>query len=235
MENARASRVRLYTRLPCREKRIRTLGWDALDVTPEVLVASIGDALTQLNHTFEVCAGASVVIMPGKEERHRAGGDGLVVQFMLQRSEADLLCLDIRRLCGDSFRFHALYRDFRRAMASVNGWSEAHQEYVPRLSVGGAAAQGAPRPAASADHAPPPPLSTSTIGQRRYMSIPSNLHMLGTVAGFAAASHCHPISSSLADVDMTEMLSAEGAPATADHTPLSPISPSRSQRRSTPP
>jgi len=127
--NAAARQLLPEAPLPCREKRIRTLGWDGLDVTAEELIVAIGASLASLNHTYEVHADSAVVILPAHEQRAKLKIDDLVVQFLVQQSEGGFLNLDIRRLRGNSFRFHALYREFRQLMAGINGWDEGAGEY----------------------------------------------------------------------------------------------------------
>jgi hypothetical protein len=117
--------------LPSREKRVRTLGWDGLDVAPAELIHAIGQALSQLNHTYDVDGEESAIVLPGLAHRGPPPND-LIVQFLVQQSEGGLLNLDIRRLRGDAFRFHALYRDFRKALAAINGWDELTGEYRKR-------------------------------------------------------------------------------------------------------
>lgn len=112
-----------------RETRIRTLGWDGLDVTVEELIAAIGDALAKLDFTYDVDTKEAAVFLPGNDQRACADEDQLVVHFLVQQSEGGLLNLDVRRLRGDSFRFHSLYRDFRQAMSAINGWDECAGEY----------------------------------------------------------------------------------------------------------
>lgn len=116
-----------------RERRIRTLGWDCLNVRPEVLVAAITDAVSQLGFSYELQPPATVVAR-AHASAHGAD-DEMVVIFIVQHSENDLLCLDIRRLRGDSFRFHAFYRDVRKALSAINGWDEVRQAYVSDADV----------------------------------------------------------------------------------------------------
>lgn len=115
--------------LPGRETRIRTLGWDGLDVSVEDLIAAIAEALAKLNHTYDIDHKSATVFLPGNEQRMRGDENDLMVHFLVQRSEGGLLNLDIRRLRGDSFRFHALYREFRQAMSAINGWDKIAGEY----------------------------------------------------------------------------------------------------------
>jgi hypothetical protein len=103
-------------------------------VTAEELVGAIGEALSKLNQTFDVYADAAVIVLPGHEQRAKRAEDDLVVQFLVQQSEGGLLNLDIRRVRGNSFRFHSLYRDFRKAMAAINGWDDTVGEYQAKVS-----------------------------------------------------------------------------------------------------
>lgn len=116
--------------VPCRERRIRTLGWDGMDVKANVLMQHIVKAMHGLNRTCEVFRDAAIIVSPSVEDGP-AAEDDVLVQFAIQQGENGLLCLDIRRLRGDSFRFHALYRDVRRALSPINGWDESKQEYHP--------------------------------------------------------------------------------------------------------
>ncbi|KAG8464309.1 hypothetical protein KFE25_003372 [Diacronema lutheri] len=129
MENKMLPATRADAALPGRETRIRTLGWDGLHVSAEELIAAISEALENLNHTFDVDHQAAAVFLPANAERMQSTQDDLMVHFLVQRSEGGLLNLDIRRLRGDSFRFHTLYRDFRQAMCAINGWDSVAGEY----------------------------------------------------------------------------------------------------------
>jgi len=114
-----------------RERRIRTLGWDCLNVHPEVLTAAIVDTVTSMGCDFETHPPATIVA----RVPWRATGDELAVIFIVQHSEHDMLCLDIRRLRGDAFGFHAFYREVRQALSHINGWDESRQRYTSKWQI----------------------------------------------------------------------------------------------------
>lgn len=165
--------------LPSREKRVRTLGWDGLDVTPAELINAIGKALSQLDHTYDVDGAESAIVLPCLAHRGCAAPDDLIVQFLVQQSEGGLLNLDIRRLRGDSFRFHALYRDFRKALAAINGWDELAGEYQKRQLRDYASSPvrfAPPTPSWCAE--PVASARDSPLGRRRNSSHPAHLDRL---------------------------------------------------------
>lgn len=159
--------------LPSREKRVRTLGWDGLDVTPAELIRAIGAALSQLNHTYDIDGDESAIVLPGLAHRGCASADDLIVQFLVQQSEGGLLNLDIRRLRGDAFRFHALYRDFRKALAAINGWDELAGEYRQRQL-----REWAPPAAPPWGEDAAPPARESSLIRRNSRSEPAHLDRL---------------------------------------------------------
>ena len=115
-----------------RKPQVKRLGWDVWMESAEVLFDSVVEALKTLDMSYDVPAPHTGQLSMITRPRNISEEMGLgVVQATItvlpltSPTSASNYRIDVSRFAGDTFQFHAFYRQLRAGLKGITGWDGA--------------------------------------------------------------------------------------------------------------